>query len=88
MAVARQLKERTCEFHWILRDFDPALVDSLGTDITGRQYMENQLMAADSIAGTTIQSLKESFPSRDCHCFVKPTPSATEQPPQFLKQII
>jgi hypothetical protein len=88
MTVAKQLKERSYEFHWILRDFDPALVDPMGAGISGRQYMENQLMAADSMAETTVQTLRSTFLNRSCHCFIKPTPSSVEQPPQFLKQII
>lgn len=88
MAVARQLKDKNCDFHWLLRDFDPTLVDPLGADISGHQYMENQLMAADSFAEKTVGSLRDIFLNRSCHCFVKPTPEAIEQPPQFLKQVI
>lgn len=44
MSIARDLKDKNGEFHWILRDFDPSLVDKLGIYITPVQYMENMLM--------------------------------------------
>ncbi len=50
--------------------------------------MENQLLTADSFAEKTVVALREMFPNRRCHCFIKPMPEAIEQPPQFLKQVI
>ena len=59
MSIARELKDKNGEFHWILRDFDPSLVDKLGIYITPVQYMENMLMEAEKTsAEKTISSLK------------------------------
>lgn len=47
MEVARELRGGACEFHWILRDFEPNLVDSFGLNITPTQYMENKLLEVE-----------------------------------------
>ena len=68
-------------FLWVLRDFALRLVDSQGSPINSRQYLENALMpqkgVSDAVeAKNRIRRLLSGFfKERDCFTLVRPTES-------------